>query len=366
MNALVQQSLDLLQSAVDLRLRSDVPVGLSLSGGLDSSTVAALMCNRQFSPVGFTFGSPKDLESEGPVVREIAESKKIQVNYIWPAPREMADAFWECLEAQDSPFTGGSIIAQYLVFKAARAHGFKVLLGGQGGDEAFMGYRKFLLFRLQNLRANRNYLQTGRTLFDLIPVFFSELRSARDYFLAAKRYRSKEGIRESLRFPEIKPISMSYEGREPLWIRQMHDVLDFSLPTLLRYEDRNSMGNSIESRLPFMDYRTIEFGLALPEALKVRRGFCKWIVREAVQGLVPDSIRMARYKKAFNVKQKEWMKEGLGQSLRQMLHEREASIRDFLPKTTGGIDEAFSEQQLISRPNAFREAVALVWLAKRI
>jgi asparagine synthase (glutamine-hydrolysing) len=87
------------------------------------------------------------------------------------------------------------------------------------------------------------------------------------------------------------------------WERQVDDIYRFSLPTLLRYEDRNSMGNSMESRLPLMDYRLVEFGVALPEAVKLRRGYGKWIVREAMKGRIPESIRVARYKRGFDVSQ---------------------------------------------------------------
>jgi asparagine synthase (glutamine-hydrolysing) len=164
-----------------------------------------------------------------------------------------------------------------------------------------------------------------------------------------------------LRLPQVE-LPIGYSPTAPLRDRQLLDVTLASLPTLLRYEDSNSMGNSIESRLPFLDYRVMEFGVALPEALKLRGGHGKWIVREAVTGKIPDSIRIARFKKGFNVQQDRWIDGGLGASIRVLLHENVNRVTDYIAKDTD-LDGVFSDAALKTRPSAFSEATALLWLA---
>jgi asparagine synthase (glutamine-hydrolysing) len=160
-------------------------------------------------------------------------------------------------------------------------------------------------------------------------------------------------------------MTIGYDPAQPLWERQLQDVTRFSLPTLLRYEDRNSMGNSVESRLPFLDYRLVELALALPTALKIRRGYGKWIVRRATHGMVHDRIRLARYKRPFDVHLRRWIEQGLGESIRSRLRGTAAKTRGFLAPDTG-IDDAWSDDQLVKRSSALAEAVTLIWLGDRM
>jgi asparagine synthase (glutamine-hydrolysing) len=356
---------ELLEDAVRIRLRSDVPVAVSLSGGLDSSSVAALAAaHPQGRLHGFTYGSPSDAASEGPLAAELARQAGIDVTYIWPTAEEVCQAYRDCLVAQAGPFPGGSILAQYLVFKAARAEGFKVLLGGQGGDEAFMGYRKFQLFHLRRCLAKRRYPQALAFALTLLPTLLAERWRWASSWQSRSRYLKTTGLETVLCLPEAG-LPIGYSPSAPLRDRQLLDVALASLPTLLRYEDSNSMGNSIESRLPFLDYRMMEFGLALPDALKLRGGHGKWIVRQAVAGRVPDSIRVARYKKGFNVQQDRWIEEGLGSSIRALLRENRGRVSDYVA-TGSELDSVFSNAALRTRPSAFAEATTLLWLSQAV
>ena len=146
-----------LEDAVRIRLRSDVPVAVSLSGGLDSGSVAALAAENPHERLrGFTFGDPRAADSEGPVAAQLGRMANIDVTYIWPGIDEICDAYVKASGPRSVRFLNGSIVAQYMVFEAARAAGFKVLLGGQGGDEAFMGYRKFQVFHFRQLMARND------------------------------------------------------------------------------------------------------------------------------------------------------------------------------------------------------------------
>src|SRR5262249_24842996 len=153
------------------------------------------------------------------------------------------------------------------------------------------------------------------------------------------------GMDVGIRLPEIPPYEFGYHGNTELWQRQLLDITRCSLPTLLRYEDRNSMGNSIESRLPFVDYRVVELGLALPTALKLRGGYGKWAVRQVMSGRIPESIRMSRYKRGFDVDERKWIASGMGESIREALHERHSLIRDILPCDVN-IEKAYSDERL--------------------
>jgi asparagine synthase (glutamine-hydrolysing) len=362
---LTQVVTERLGDAVAIRLRSDVPMGISLSGGLDSATLAGLLVRRHDDMTGFTFGHPGEPASEGPLVQEMSKKTKIGVHFVWPRPAEFIDAFWEALDAQDAPFPGPSIVAQYLVFKAATGHGFKVLMGGQGGDELFMGYRKFQLFRVLELARRKRYLEALDAAVGILSVLLAESHKILEYLGHIERYRGRRRIKGAVKFPEPSPLAIGYDPARPLWERQLQDVTRFSLPTLLRYEDRNSMGNSVESRLPFLDYRLVELALALPTALKIRRGYGKWIVRRATQGMVLDRIRLARYKRPFDVHLKRWIEQGLGESIRSRLRGTAAKTRGFLASDTG-IDDAWSDDQLVRRSSALAEAVTLIWLGDRM
>ncbi|MDB4949655.1 MAG: hypothetical protein JWM27_2304 [Gemmatimonadetes bacterium] len=361
---LQEMLLETLRDAVAVRTRSDVPIGVSLSGGLDSSSVAALLSERHEQVVGFSFGHPDRRESEGPLVAQLARKTGIEVEYVWPDPDTIVEAYQRTLEAQDSPFAGGSVVAQNLVFQAAHRRGIKVMLGGQGGDEVLMGYRKFHALHLQESVRERRWGSAVGAGVGLARLVGAELPRLGVYLRARRRYLGIGGEGTILRLPEPAVLHLGMDPGLALWKRQMLDVTRFSLPTLLRYEDRNSMGSSVESRLPFLDYRVVELGLALPTSLKVRHGYGKWILRRAMRGKIPDSIRLLRSKRGFDVNEKDWIARGLGQWLRGQLEERAAEVSRWLAPGTR-ISEAFSDASLCTAPARITEAVTLLWLARR-
>ena len=361
---LVDDLRNLLMSAVELRLRADVPVGISLSGGLDSSAIAVLIAEQHAQVTGFSLGHPDQVTSEGPLVDRVARRAGIEVHYSWPDAAQGVAAFWQALEAQDAPFPGLSIVGQYLVFEAAHQARLKVLLGGQGSDEMLMGYRKFQVMLLQDAVRARQPRELLRYAASAALMLAAEAGKASVYFRQRERYLRRAGLSSRLRLPAPPPIELRRVGGDSAADRQIADVLRLSLPTLLRYEDRNSMANSLETRLPYLDYRFAELASALPDAMKVRGGYGKWALREAMRGRVPTVIRTARFKRGFDVPQAEWIAAGLGADIRAGLRERSSSIADWLP-TGVALDEQFSDERLGMSPTALTEATTLLWLAAR-
>ncbi|GIW26872.1 MAG: asparagine synthetase B [Meiothermus sp.] len=362
--ALLEELEATLHSAVQLRLRSDVPLAVSLSGGLDSSLVAALAAQQHERVVGFCYGHPQAPRSEGPLAQELAQKAGIDVHFVWPelSKEHLVQAFEKTLAAQDAPFPTLSILAQNFVYEAARSEGYKVLLGGQGGDEGFMGYRKFFLFQFRYLLAQKQYLELAGFALGLARLLSAEMYKLGLFWQNRQRYFGGPA-QGNLRLPSVRLV-LGTDHRQAPWLRQMLDVTRYSLPTLLRYEDRNSMGHSIESRLPFLDYRVLELGLALPVHLKLRHGYGKWALRQVAQGKIPDSIRTARYKRGFDVTQS-WLAAGLGSHLQEQIQAAEPVLREVLTPSLN-LTQTYSPAQMQQQPRLLAEAISLVWLARKL
>src|SRR5215208_3244109 len=210
---------DLLEDAVDVRFRADVPVGVSLSGGLDSSTLAALSASDGRGEVrGFTFGHPNDPRTEGPLTQKLSEQTGIKVRFIQPGMQEIIATYPKVLDAQGAPFASASGIGQYQVFQAAREEGIKVLLGGQGGDEIFMGYRKFFMFHLRRLQQQRRFGEALAFALGLLPTAVLELaRAAPTYWRRRHRYTQAAGVGTVLKLPEAGCEYVGFDPDKPLW-----------------------------------------------------------------------------------------------------------------------------------------------------
>jgi asparagine synthase (glutamine-hydrolysing) len=363
---LLEETEHLLLSACNLRLRSDVPVGISISGGLDSSTIACLLSQNNISIDAFSFSKPDIQSSEGPLVKKLSDKLGLRTHYCWWIDsNNIENAFWKTLNDQDAPFPSTSVIAQNEIFRIVNQQNIKVLLGGQGGDEAFMGYRKFYLFYLLDCFRN-NPLNVIPYLFrDVIPLLPSIVKRGNVFLSERSRFTNTEsGMGTRLSLPKLEhKINMGLEKEMSLKERQILDITKFSLPTLLRYEDRNSMGNSVESRLPFLDHRLIEFGIAISEQYKVRNGFGKWIIRDAMKGKLINNIRLNRDKRGFDVNQDYCIKNGIGSLIRNYLLDNKSRLSNYINKESK-IEILFSNDELISNPQAFKEAVSLIWLVK--
>ncbi|RJF95883.1 asparagine synthase (glutamine-hydrolyzing) [Noviherbaspirillum saxi] len=363
---MLQQCRTLLESAVSLRLRSDVPVAVSLSGGLDSSTVASLARRGVEQLHGFTYGSPGAPCSEGPEVRKFSDATGVRVTYVWPDfdKKSLSDALERTLAFQEAPFASLSVVAQNEVYRAVREANFKVLLGGQGGDELFAGYRKFFVVAMREAVNQRNAWSMVSLLVSFGMMLIHEAGQARMYWQNVDRYR--KNVAKDFRLLDWEPITENLWGTQEMTLsnRQIEDVQTWSLPTLLRYEDRNSMGYGVESRLPFMDYRLMELALALPTRLKIRDGYGKWALRKLVAGSVPDFVRMNRKKRGFDVTQA-WIKEGIGERLRSMIFDHRCVLSGHL-RRGGNLDKLLSDQALATDSTLLNEALMLAWLAKPI
>lgn len=316
----------LLKDSIRLRIRSDVPVGSALSGGLDSSTIVCLM-REVFEDQAksdcliktITSCSTDKKYDEWEFAERIIEEVGAESFKVFPSFEKFQSDLGRIIWHLDYPFGSTSQFSQWCVFEEAKRRGLTVMIDGQGADEQLAGYGG------NDLALYAGLLRRGK------------LHAA---FLEAKSYHSRHGRwpvgfllgAAQVNFSWISSVlpkayqTLSEIQKPPAWIKADHftnqsviskdlqenllrQVGVFPLPSLLRYEDRNSMAFSVESRVPFMDYRLLEFTLGLPEALVYRKGERKYILRKSLQNVVPDKILCRTDKMGFVSAEERWLKE---------------------------------------------------------
>lgn len=330
---LIEAVRDTFIDAVKLRLRSDVPVGVLLSGGIDSSAIAATVHHldpsrddiKLISAVGENGNN-----DEQPFIDMMGNHLKRRVEKVvldYPSSKAL-DMITEATWFNDEPIGSFSTLAHYLLMKRASDLGVTVLMSGQGADESLCGYSKYLGFYLQQLIASGQWLAAAR-------VFATFMRKG-TVFSQAKYREAKRYLPSWLRLLETDvrgPVLLAAGEWIHLGLnggvldRQVADIEMFSVPALVHYEDRMSMARAREIRLPFLDYRLVSLLVPLPVEFKLRAGWTKWIFRRAMEPLLPHAIAWRKDKQNFIVPQNEWLRSELRGDLAKLLRSEWVSER---------------------------------------
>lgn len=351
--------LDELRVAVKLRQVSDVPAGVFLSGGIDSSTNTALFSeNTQAAVNTFSIGYQgkyDSYENELHYAKEMADSVSANYHERLLTIDDLLDFLPQMVRLQDEPIADPVCVPVYYVSKLARDNGVIVCQVGEGADELFLGYPswkiKLNLQRYNNIPGLKWLKQVGLKALELankkdtlyyellrrgvagVPVFwggaeaFTEEQKRR---VLSPRLRQQFANRTS--WEVIKPIwdrfqSKAWDKSILHWMSYLD--LNYRLPELLLMRvDKMSMGVSLEARVPFLDYKFVEYALSIPTKIKTKNGQLKYILKKAVRGLIPDRL-IDRKKQGFGVPVYEWFFDRLGDRTRQELKDF-CSATDFL------------------------------------
>jgi asparagine synthase (glutamine-hydrolysing) len=314
----VERVRELLLDSIRLRLRSDVPVGTSLSGGIDSSTVVALSAqlagdHRRHAFTARFRGFERD---EWQYAAETAERAGVVEHHaVEPTADDLLGDLERLVLDHEEPVGSLSIYAQWRVMQAAKAAGVTVLLDGQGGDELFAGYPTAVGYALRSLpirAAVRELANAPRTAALVAQAFAMDHLPNPARRLYRKRtatiYADRAVVEASA--PKIRPFAeLERRNGSPLARELLEETFDTSLPNLLRYADRSSMAHSREVRLPFLDRRIAELALSLPPSFLYANGVTKRVLRDAARGVVPDDVLARRDKVGFEPPQKRWLAE---------------------------------------------------------
>ncbi len=328
--------LGLLQDSVKLRLISDAPLGSCLSGGLDSSSIVSLAAKDFGSLPCFSSvfaGEPCD---ETTFAEEIIKRHQTQPHWISPELTEFFEILPRIVWHQDEPGSAYGTFPQWKVMENASGY-VRVLLDGQGGDELLAGYHHFL----------PHYLFTAENDPDLNARDFQKIRDEirKNYGVTPARSDKNDPsqdieYRRQILAPELRrraPVfPRDFRGPYP---HHLDNVLFYALkrdilPALLHYQDRMSMAFSIESRVPFLDYRLVEFCFQLPYREKIKHGLTKAILRTAMAGILPESIRDRKDKQGFPAPMSRWIRNGLGKGIREYLFSGRLKQRGILDMQT--------------------------------
>lgn len=305
---------DLFVSSVELHLRSDVPVGACLSGGIDSSAIVCAMREVGGSKLDlrtFSYIASEPRVSDERWVDLVAAHVGSTCQKVSPTPDDFGAALPDLLRRQHEPFASTSVYAQHRVFAAARAAGVPVMLDGQGADELLGGYVAYRRALLREAITRRSPMDAARVLRGLARTTTNGRNDLVDLAAAGLRRLRRRGSR---RHHVVDPAWLASALPAVPKVVSLHEQLarsieHTSLPSLLRYEDRNSMAHSIESRVPFLTVEMAEFTLGLPPQYLVdQSGHTKSVFRAAMRGLVPDAILDRTDKIGFVSTEQRWLR----------------------------------------------------------
>ncbi|CAN5836426.1 asparagine synthase (glutamine-hydrolyzing) [soil metagenome] len=345
---LTERFREVLFDAVRLRLRSDVPIGTCLSGGLDSSMITMIinelitrehgvdhrMVGDHQKTFSACFDDPRFDERD--FIKLVLEKTNAESHLLFPD----GDGLWRDLDRvlwhMDEPFHSTSQYSQYCVMRKVAETGVNVTLDGQGADELLAGYPGYYGVWLGTLIARRRFALAakearaaqgmggrGRSAAQLL------LRVAYGLTPIGRMVRGVLSSRLPGLLPEgrlsavLRPdVAKTYAARRDAMLTEQaermrdlprrlhHDVFHASLPALLRYEDRNSMAHSIEARTPFLDYRVVEASFEMPMSHRIHEGWTKRVLRDAGEGLLPPEIQWRKDKKGFVTPESIWLRQG--------------------------------------------------------
>jgi asparagine synthase (glutamine-hydrolysing) len=312
----VNELKNLLTDSVRLRLISDVPVGTCLSGGIDSSSIACIIKDAGITDI-ITFSAtyPDFKLDETKYIDIVSKAASMKNCKVQPSAISLEEDLFSLARSTSEPIGGPSGYAQYCVQRLAAANKVTVLLDGQGADELFAGYHYFFGFYLKGLLLRGRFLQFFRELSGLINGGHFRLGVLSFIFLlipisVRERFFMKKSLASARLINDFSAETSFF--RQYYQCSSLHEALEFhmnyKLEHLLMSEDANSMAHSREARVPFLDYRIMEFVMHLPENFIIRKGMTKSILRDAVRDILPAEILQRRDKIGFATPDSEWLR----------------------------------------------------------
>jgi asparagine synthase (glutamine-hydrolysing) len=340
---------ELFKDSVLLRLMCDVPVGSCLSGGLDSSSIVC-MVDKLLREGGVKMSGGDSIQQtfscryedkahdEGRFIDAVTRQTAVKAHFTYPTGVDLLKDLSDLVYCQEEPFGSTSVYAQWKVFQLMKQSGVKVALDGQGADELLAGYSDYI----------------GPLFADLIKTFrwsdfareFSAQKNLRGQvpshdLLIAAGYLSPQTLKNLIRGLRTlvrtlngidrkdglsKEFSAEFSNRYPgkaadvrtksFMNSELYQGLVFdALPSYLRYEDKNSMAHSIESRLPFLDYRLVQLAFSLPSEMKLFRGRTKRVLRSAMKDILPEEVKSRKDKIGFSTPEDSWLRTDLKEAV---------------------------------------------------
>jgi asparagine synthase (glutamine-hydrolysing) len=326
-----ERFLDLFEDSIRLHIRSDVPVGTCLSGGLDSSSIVAVAKKYLSSNVHKTFSScfAEKKYDEREFIDEVKKSTGVEHYFITPKAEDLFKEIETLIWHQDEPFESTSVYAQWTVFKLVKQNQVKVILDGQGGDELLGGYHSYFGAYLGELLRNYKLQQ-----------FFGECRKIKELHRYSYLWIIQYLVRSMVSSQIVNMLRIlasrkakwlepnEYAGKTPVFPKKFKNIffnslyysmMHLTLPRFLHYEDRNSMAHSIEARVPFLDYRIVEFVFSLPLNQLIEDGTTKVILRKAMEGRLPEMVRTRMDKMGYVTPEDIWFRGPLKKAIEDIL-----------------------------------------------
>lgn len=329
----------LLDDSIRLHMRSDVPLGAHLSGGLDSSSIVCLASRMLGGEQMKTFTGAFN---EGPQFDETAYAKEVSAfagtayNEVYIPGHDLPEVLPRLMYYMDEPLAGPGVIPQYYVSKLASEH-VKVVMGGQGGDELFVGYARYMATYLEKCLSGAIYQTANKSRYAVsldsivpnLPLLSTYQPMLQGFWREGlfdthdKRYfrlvDRSEGMSQLFNQEALRGAGgySSFESFQRIFNRdELHSLvnqmtyfdLKGSLPALLHVEDRTSMAASIESRVPLLDHRIVEFMATIPPNIKFAGGRMKHLFKESVRNAVPQNIFDRKDKMGFPTPLTQWTK----------------------------------------------------------
>lgn len=394
-----RQFADLLEDSIRLRLRSDVPVGTCLSGGLDSSSVVCLanrlLMDERVIPghlVGehqktFTARNREEEIDEYRYSHLIVQQTGAEENIVFPS----GDTLWREIESfvwnMDEPVDSTSQYPQWNVMRLASERGVTVLLDGQGGDELLAGYYSYYPPYLSQIRQQHGLWSTFKAGWDVTRVGGAPVVNALWQHTNQRLPWRLRQLANTIVPPRSIPggggsglnqSQISTDFMHRFWDRRWQppgsvdanglvgvlyrDLTSTNLPKLLRYEDRNSMAFSLETRLPFLDYRLVEMVFSLPLNYRLHQGWSKWLLRRSLNHILPQEVSWRRSKLGFPVPEVKWLMQG-SDYIRKLLkeHDNEQLATYLEPGILKQIRDQ-PDEELAATPGLWRIANLIIWL----